>query len=108
VKLSVLPAVPKKGARATVQIRTYWPYNRLDGTCCRLKPADVSYPFRLEAVSPTGRISRFVVRRTTNRFVWAGRFAFRAAGRWTLRARQWGPLYSRQYGARPRIRVTIR
>jgi hypothetical protein len=108
VKLSVLPALPKKGARATVQIRPYWPYSRPDGTCCRLKPADVSYPFRLEAVSPTGRVSRVVVRRTKNQFLWAGRFVFPAAGRWTLRAPQWGPLYSRHYGARPRIRVTIR
>lgn len=107
IKLSV-PTVPKKGARATIQLRPYWTYNRPDGTCCVLKPADVDYPFRIEAVSPRGRVSRVVVRRTTNRFVWAGRFVFRAAGRWTLRAPQWGPRYSWHYGARPRIRVTVR
>ena len=56
----------------------------------------------------TGRVTRIVVRRTTNRYVWAGRFVFRTAGRWALRAPQWGPRYSRTYGARPRIQVTVR
>ena len=107
VKLSVVPTTPKKGASAVVQLRPYWTYNRPDGTCCRLKPADVRYPFRIEAVSPRGRVVRVVVRRTTNRFVWAGRIRFGTAGRWTLRAPQWGPRYSRQYGAKPRIRVSV-
>jgi hypothetical protein len=107
VKLSVLPAVPKKGAPVTIQIRPYVPYIRPDGTCCRLEPADVNYPFRVEAVSPTGRISRVVVRRTKNRFVWAGTFRFGKVGRWTIRAPQWGPRYRTRYG-KPRIRVTVR
>src|SRR5829696_4381475 len=100
VKLSVVPTTPKKGASAVVQLRPYWTYNRPDGTCCRLKPADVRYPFRIEAVSPGGRVVRVVVRRTTNRFVWASRIRFGTAGRWTLRAPQWGPRYSGHYGAK--------
>jgi hypothetical protein len=107
VKLSVVPTSPKKGASTVVQLRPYWTYNRADGSCCRLRPADVRYPFRIEAVSPGGRVMRIVMRRTSNRFVWAGRIRFPAVGRWTLRAPQWGPRYSRHYGARPRIRVIV-
>jgi hypothetical protein len=107
VKLSVAPTAPKKGASTVVQLRPYWTYNRPDGSCCRLRPADVRYPFRVEAVSPTGRVTRLVMRRTANRFVWSGRITFRAAGRWMLRAPQWGPRYSKHYGARPRIRVSV-
>jgi hypothetical protein len=107
VKLSVVPTTPKKGASTVVQLRPYWTYNRPDGSCCQLRPADVRYPFRVEAVSPSGRVTRLVMRRTSNRFIWAGRIVFRTAGRWTLRAPQWGPRYSRHYGARPRIRVIV-
>jgi hypothetical protein len=107
VKLSVVPDSPRKGASTVVQLRPYWTYNRPDGTCCRLQPADVRYPFRVEAVSPSGRVTRVVMRRTKNRFVWSGRVVFRATGRWTVRAPQWGPQYSWHYGARPRIRVTV-
>ena len=107
VKLSVVPKVPTKDAASTVQLRPYWTYNRPDGSCCVLKPAAVSYPFKVEAVSPGGRVYRVRVRRTKNRFVWAGTFRFRAAGRWVIRAPQWGPRYSRNYGAKPRITVTV-
>ena len=107
VKLSVASSSPKKGVPTVVQLRPYWTYNRPDGSCCRLRPADVRYPFRVEAVSPTGRVTRLVMRRTSNRFVWSGRIRFPAVGRWTLRAPQWGPRYSTHYGARPRIRVSV-
>jgi hypothetical protein len=108
VKLSVVPTSPKKGSSTVVQLRPYWTYNRPDGSCCELRPADVRYPFRVEAVSPGGRVTRLVIRRTKNRFVWAGRFVFRTVGRWTLRAPQWGPRHSRHYGARPRITVLVK
>ena len=107
VKLSVVPTTPKKGTSTVVQLRPYWTYNRPDGSCCRLRAADVRYPFRVEAVSPNGRVARIVMRRTKNPFVWAGRIAFATRGRWTLRAPQWGPRYSTHFGARPRIRVTV-
>jgi hypothetical protein len=107
VKLSVVPAAPKKGVRATIQLRPFWPYKRADGTCCVLKPADVNYPFRIEAVSPSGRIFKVRVRKTQNRYLWAGSFRFGALGRWVLRAPQWGPRYSRHWGAKPRIRVAV-
>ena len=107
VKLSIVPTAPKKGSRTVVQLRPYWTYKRPDGTCCQLRPADVRYPFRVEAVSPGGRVTRLAIRRTKNPFVWAGRIAFTARGRWTLRAPQWGPRYSTHFGARPRIRITV-
>jgi hypothetical protein len=107
VKLSV-PAKPKKGAVATVQLRPYWVRYRRDGTCCRLVPADVNYPFKVEAVSPSGRVFSVPVRRTKNRYVWTGSFRFNARGRWILRDPHWGPRYSRNYGARPWIAVTVR
>src|SRR5215211_2262272 len=106
VKLSVVPTSPRKGAATVVQLRPYWTYNRPDGSCCVLKPAAVSYPFKVQAVSPAGRVTRIVVRRTKNRYVWAGRFVCRMPGQRTLRAPQWGPRYSRSFGARPRIRIT--
>jgi hypothetical protein len=107
VKLCVVPKSPVKGAASTIQLRPYWTYNRPDGSCCVLKPAAVSYPFKVEAVSPRGRVYRVRVRRTRNRYVWASAFRFRATGRWVIRAPQWGPRYSRNYGAKPRITVTV-
>jgi hypothetical protein len=107
VKLSTKPGSPTKGASTVVQLRPYWTYNRPDGSCCVLKPAAVSYPFKVQVVSPTGRVTRIVVRRTKDRHVWAGRFVFRTRGTWILRAPQWGPRYSRNFGARPRIQVTV-
>jgi len=108
VRLKMVPLAPEAGARAVVQLRPYWTYNRPDGTCCRLVPADVNYPFKVQAVSPAGRVFRVTVRRTKNRYVWAGSFVFRSPGRWTLRAPQWGPRYRTNYGARPRIRVAVK
>jgi hypothetical protein len=107
VKLSVAPKSPAKDAATTVQLRPYWTYNRPDGSCCVLKQAAVKYPFKVEAVSPAGRISPISVRKTKNRYLWSGTFRFRSAGRWVIRAPQWGPRYSRNFGARPRIQVTV-
>jgi hypothetical protein len=106
VKLAVAPKSPAKGAATTIQLRPYWTYNRPDGTCCVLKPANVRYPFKVEAVSPTGRVYGPAVRRKTP-YLWSAVFRFRTAGRWVIRAPQWGPRYSRKYGARPRIALTI-
>jgi hypothetical protein len=107
VRLSVVPAKPLAGKRTVVQLRPYWTYLRPDGSCCRLEPANVAYPFRLEAVSPTGRIFKLRVRRGSNRFLWTTAFSFRAAGRWTLREPHWGPDFSTSAGGRPRIRVAV-
>jgi hypothetical protein len=107
VKLAVVPKTPAKGAAASVQLRPYWTYNRPDGSCCVLKPAAVSYPFRVEAVSPRERVYSVRVRRTANRYIWSGPFRFRSSGRWVIRAPQWGPRFSRNYGAKPRITVTV-
>ena len=107
VRLSVAPLKPRAGKRIVVQLRPYWTYLRPDGSCCRLEPANVVYPFRLEAVSPTGRVVRLRVRRAQSRFLWTTAFTFRAPGRWTLREPHWGPDYSTSAGGRPRIRVAV-
>jgi hypothetical protein len=107
VKLSAVPKAPTAGATATVQLRPFWTYKRPDGSCCLLKPAAVSYPFKVEAVSPAGRVYRIRVRRTKNHYVWSSAFRFSTVGRWVVRAPQWGPRYSRNYGAKPRITVTV-
>ena len=107
VKLSVAPASPRKSAQAVVQVRPYWTYKRPDGSCCRLVQASVSYPFKIQAVSPSGRVFRIAVHKTRNRYVWSGSFLFSSPGRWTVRAPQWGPRYSRNYGARPRISFSV-
>jgi hypothetical protein len=107
VKLAIVPKAPTTGAASIVQLRPFWTYNWPDGSCCVLKPADVRYPFKVEAVSPAGRVYAVPVRRTKNRYLWSGAFRFRTAGRWLVRAPQWGPRYSRNFGARPRISVTV-
>jgi hypothetical protein len=108
VRLAVVPSSPKAGILAAVELRPYWTYNRPDGSCCRLEPANVNYPFTVETVSPTGRVFRVAVRRTASRFVWAGSFVFRSRGRWTLREPHWGPRYRHAAGARPRLAVRVR
>jgi hypothetical protein len=107
VRLAIVPAKAKVGQRAVVQLRPYIPYRRPDGSCCRLEPADVSYPFRVEAVSPTGRVFRVRMRKTRNPYVWSGPFTFSRTGEWTLREPHWGPGYSRRAGGKPRIRVLV-
>jgi hypothetical protein len=108
VKLSVVPKAPTSDTVTTIQLRPYWTYKRADGSCCVLKPAAVKYPFRIEIVSPKGVVSSMTMRRAKDRFLWIRRVVFDAAGRWTVRAPQWGPRYSRHFGARPRITFTVR
>lgn len=109
VKLSVGPAGPKAGSQSVVQLRPYWTYQRPNGTCCRLVRADLNYPFKVEAVAPSGRVFRVVVRRTkSSRYVWSGAIVFKTPGRWVVRAPQWGPRYSRNYGAKPRISFAVK
>ena len=109
VKLSVTPMPVRKGAATVIELRPYWTYKRPDGSCCVLRRADVNYPFKVEAVSPSGRVFRVRVHKTRSRYVWSGAFTFGAAeGRWVVRAPQWGPRYSPHFGARPRIVVDVR
>ena len=84
-KLSISPRQPSVGERTTIYLRPYWPYERSDGSCCRLVPADLRYPFRLQALGPGGRAGLFRPRRTTNRYVWTARYRFNAAGLWHIR-----------------------
>jgi hypothetical protein len=107
VRISVVPSKPSVGKTTVVQVRPYWTYLRPDWSCCRLEPADVAYPFRLEAVSPAGRVVRLSVRRARSRLLWTTAFIFRTRGRWTLREPHWAPDYSTRAGGRPLIRIAV-
>jgi hypothetical protein len=84
-KLSISPQQPRVGERVTIELRPYWPYERSDGSCCRLVAADVRYPFQLQAIGPGGRAALFRPHRTTNRYVWTARYRFSVAGLWRIR-----------------------
>jgi hypothetical protein len=102
VRLAVKPASPRAGAEALIELRPFWPLERKDGSCCRFVAADPrGYPFRLEAVSPTGRLFRLRVTRTRP-FLWRGSFRFDRPGRWQLRVANYAPEYR---GARLFVRV---
>lgn len=101
IRLSIDPHRPLLGRTAIVQIRTYFPTP--DGD---LEPTVVRrYPFRVEAVSPHGRLFRIRVSPSTNRFAWRGTFRFNAVGVWTVRVRNFGPVYPAGCGERLKVRV---
>jgi hypothetical protein len=107
VRLSTVPARPSALEPTRIVLRTFWPFIKADGTCCRLEPGGPrSYPFRVEAVSPVGRVSRIVVRRAEAN-VWRGVHRFPVAGRWQLRVANYGPTYRHAAGALPRIFVDV-
>jgi hypothetical protein len=108
IKLTVVPRAPKVGAASTIQLRPYWVYKRADGSCCVLRPSSAGYPYKVQAIDPKGHVHRVPVHRTADRYVWSALFRFRLPGRWVIRDPQWGPRYSRNYGARPRMTVTVR
>lgn len=108
VRLAIVPARPAALESTQIVLRTYLPLIRADGSCCRLEPGGPrTYPFRVEAVSPAGKMSRVTVRRT-KRDIWGGLFRFPISGRWTVRVANYGPSYRRVSGALPRITVDVR
>src|SRR5688572_6993654 len=88
VKLAVVPGSPKAGAQVVVELRPFSTELRADGTCCRLVPIDVNYPFKVEAVAASGRVARVRVHKSSP-YVWSGSFVFGMGGRWVVRAPQW-------------------
>jgi hypothetical protein len=77
-----------------VQLRTFTPFLRKDGSCCRLGPADPrGYPFRVQAVSPLGRTSRIRVFRA-RRGLWKGTVRFDRPGRWQVRVANYASVYA--------------
>ena len=102
VRLAVKPAKPHAGEAAEIRLRTYTPFVRKDGSCCRLVPSDPrGYPFRVEAVSPRGVPVRIGMSRARPGF-WRGVFRFARAGRWQVRVVNYAPAYR---GARLFVRV---
>lgn len=84
VKLSVSPRRPAALERSTVVVKVFAPLVRADGSCCRLEPyAPRSYPFRVEAVSPAGKVSRIAVRHARGN-EWRGVVRFSVPGRWRI------------------------
>lgn len=108
VRLTIEPARPNALESVTVALRSYVPVVRGDGTCCRLEPDGArSYPFRVEAVSPTGKVVRVRVRPVGSNLR-RGVITFPAAGRWTLRVANYAQRgYRPAFGARPRITVRV-
>ena len=102
VQMTIGPAKPRAGHSALIELRPFWPF--ASGN----EPADVNYPFKVEAVSPNGSIYRVRTVRTQNPYVHAGRFTFRRAGRWCVRVTNYGPAYSAYRGHRPRVCVKVR
>jgi hypothetical protein len=102
VTLFAKPEVPTAGVRSEVGLRTYTPYP--DGLRAR---RITSYPFRVQAVAPTGRIYRVVIRPALgNR--WVGSFWFPMKGIWTIRVTNFGPQYAEGCGEVLRVRVARR
>lgn len=108
VRLSTLPERPAALERTQIVLRAFLPLVRADGSCCNLKPGGPrSYPFRVEAVSPSGKVSRIRVRRS-GPAMWRGVFSFPLEGRWTVRVANFAQGgYSRALGGRPRISVRV-
>jgi hypothetical protein len=102
IRLSVEPVSPVANTQTRVVLRTYAPYS--DG----LRPWRVrSYPFRVEAVAPTGRVFRVVVRpERANR--WVGSFWFPTRGYWIIRVTNFGPSYPKGCAEVLRVRVAKR
>lgn len=90
------------GARAEVGLRTYAPYSD------ELRPWRVlDYPFRVQAVAPTGRVFRVAIRpERANR--WIGFFRFAMKGTWIIRVTNFGPSYPKGCGEVLRVRVAKR
>jgi hypothetical protein len=84
-RLAVSPVSPRVGVPAAVTIRPYWPFARADGSCCRRVPAKVRYPFRLQALGPSGAMVLFRPRRTADPYLWRARLRFPRSGRWRIR-----------------------
>jgi hypothetical protein len=102
IKLFAKPARPTAGARTAIGLRTYAPYPE------RLRPYRFArYPFRVQAVAPTGRLYRVVIAPAlANR--WVGSFWFPMRGAWTIRVTNFGPQYTKGCGAVLRLRVARR
>lgn len=92
---------PQASHAARIELRPFWPFPNGN------EPADVNYPFKVEAVSPNGAIYRVRIARTQNPYVHVGRLTFRGAGRWCLRVTNYGPSYSAYRGHRPRLCVNV-
>ena len=108
VRLFVTPATPWALEPAEITLRTYVPLRRADGSCCRLvSGGPSSYPFRVEVVSPTGKVSRVALSRSRAN-QWNGVFRFPRPGHWRLRVANYDQSYRHAPGARPRISIVVR
>jgi hypothetical protein len=81
-RVDVFPSQPRVGQTATIQLRPLWPL--IDGTRPpALLPDD--FPWRVAAISPSGRQQRIrVVRTPDNPYLWSGVVRFRSRGLWTI------------------------
>jgi hypothetical protein len=107
VRLSVKPNSPRALEPARIELRTYLPRVRADGSCCWLQPGGPpAYPFRVEATSPAGKTSRVRLAQSQGN-LWQGTFRFPLPGRWLVRVVN-SDVPNPLPGARPRLWVRIR
>ena len=101
ISLALSHSRPKVRVATRIALRPFIPPGR--GV---LQPWIVRrYPFRVEAVSPTGRAFRVRVRPTRDPYVWSGVFSFPSPGRWHVRVTNFGPRYGY---CGPMLRVFVR
>ena len=106
VRLTITPSAPHALEPTKLALRTYLPVLRDDGSCCRLvSGGPASYPFRVEVVSPAGRLSRVRVR-SSGKHSWGGVFTFPTPGRWQVRVANY-PGCASVVGARPCLWVRV-
>lgn len=100
LRLDTSPQAPRVGQPTRIEMRTFTPYASTDGSL-RLEPQIVpdTFPFKLEAVSPSLQTFPVPMSRTSDPFLWAGRFEFREPGEWQLRVTNFGPAYNPLDGA---------
>lgn len=105
IRLSTEPTRPEAGATATIVLRTFIPLANGE-----LEPWEVrDYPFRVQAVSPAGRVYRVAMEPSqSDPYAWAGSFRFPRRGTWTIRVTNFAPSYPKACGAVLRVRVRPR
>jgi len=108
VRLSVVPATPRAGRQATIELR---PFSVESGTG-QIHWSVVRYPFRVQALGSGRRSMTVRALRTRDPYRWRARLRFAVAGRWEIRVANY--YYSDRCRRRgcvyrgPRLRLTVK
>ncbi len=104
LQLAVEPPHPGIGTDARIILRTF---SVLEGSGTRGDPLIIpsSYPWRVQAASPSGIVRRIDVQRTDDPYVWTGSLNFDESGAWIIEVTNYSPGYDPRAGARLRVLV---